>query len=66
VLKVEPGSPAEKEGIVKGERIKKVEFGAAETPDADVLPAMVPAVEFDGKEEAAGSRTNGVSACSRW
>lgn len=53
VLKVDPGSPAEEAGIVKGERIRKVEFGPAEDP-TDPLGEKPPVVEFDGKEEAAG------------
>lgn len=58
VLKVDPGSPAEKEGIVKGERIRKVEFGPPEDPAADYLPEKPLPVEFDGKEEAAGRPVN--------
>jgi len=50
VLKVDPGSPAEEAGIVKGERILKAELPPVADALADSLGNKSVVVEFDGKE----------------
>jgi regulator of sigma E protease len=58
VLKVDPGSPAEEAGILKGERIRKAQLVLPENQPADIFGEDPIKVEFDGKEEVAGRPVN--------
>jgi regulator of sigma E protease len=49
VLKVDPGSPADQAGMVKGERIRKAALVPAENQPPDLWKTIT--VDFDAKEE---------------